>query len=363
MEHVGIDLGSRRSAVCRVDEQGTIVRELTVKTMEIASFLERLPGGSRIVLESCAESRKVALMGRDAGHEVRVVPTSLVRALGVGARKIKTDKRDAATLALTSFRLGDELPHVHIRSDRAAALQDLVSTRASLVSTRTTMINFVRAQMRKALLPKPKSTPKTLTRVLREEMDVVPPTIASHLEVIDKLNEEIDALEELLKDQAKAEDTSRLRQIPGVGPIVSVAFVAAVDDPKRFANGGKLASYVGLSPGENTTGGKVRRTGIVAAGQPLLRKLLIQAAHVILWSCKTRGPMAVWAHDLAARSGTKVAVCALARRLAVVMWAMLRDGSRYEPNKTRSRHPRPAELRRDAVVAELADVLQEGATA
>jgi hypothetical protein len=98
-----------------------------------------------------------------------------------------------------------------------------------------------------------------------------------------------------------------------------------------------VASYIGLSPGENTTGGNVRRTGIIAAGQRQLRGLLVQAAHVMLNARKTREPMAEWALELERRRGRKVAVCALARRLAVVMWAMLRDGTRYDPTQTRSR--------------------------
>jgi transposase len=98
-----------------------------------------------------------------------------------------------------------------------------------------------------------------------------------------------------------------------------------------------------LNPGENTTGGKVRRTGIVAAGQKQLRGLLVQAAHSMCNARKAREPMAQWALELERRRGRKVAVCALARRLAIVMWAMLRDGTRYEPTMTRPReHSSPA---------------------
>lgn len=339
MEHTGIDLGASRSAICVVSSEGAVLFERTIPTGDIDLFLAKRPR-SRVAIESCAESRVVAIRAHDRGHDVRVVPTSFVRSLGVGTRRIKTDKRDARSLAIASFRLGDELPHVHIRSDEAAAIQELVRARSSLVSQRTMAINFVRAQLRKALLGQgPRRTAKTFCAGVRELVgEESSLEVSAHLTTIDVLNEQIEALEKKMKEVAEAsESATRLRKITGVGPIVSLAFLAAIADPKRFASGSHLASYIGLSPGENTTGGKIRRTGIIAAGQRQLRGLLVQAAHVMLNARKTREPMAQWALELESRRGRKVAVCALARRLAIVMWAMLRDGTCYEPNLTRSR--------------------------
>jgi hypothetical protein len=79
---------------------------------------------SRVAIESCAESRLVAIRAREQGHDVRVVPSVFVRSLGIGTHRIKTDERDAKNLAIAAFLLGDELPHIHIRSDNAAALHD-----------------------------------------------------------------------------------------------------------------------------------------------------------------------------------------------------------------------------------------------
>jgi transposase len=165
-------------------------------------------------------------------------------------------------------------------------------------------------------------------------------TTESYLEVIDKLNEQIASLEKQMGLLAKGEEAARLQKITGVGPIVALAFLSVIDDPKRFKSGSNVASYIGLSPGENTTGGFIRRTGVIAAGQQQMRSLLVQAAHSMLNARKTREPMAAWAHDLALRRGRKLATCALARRLAIVMWAMLRDGSAYHPAKTKPREPR-----------------------
>jgi transposase len=347
MEHVGIDLGASRSSICRLSSGGNIIEQCEVKTSDLERLFAKWPAGSRVLLETCSESRKVALMARER-HEVRVVPTSMVRALGVGARGIKTDKRDAQNLAMASHRLGDQLPHVHIRSEEAAGLQDLVRGRASFVQMRTSAINFVRSQMRRELLPRVRATPETLTRRVREAGCETTIAMTTHLEIIDRLNEQIAALDKQLAALAKSEAPARLQKIAGVGPIVALAFIATVDDPKRFESAAHLASYVGLSPGESTTGGRVRRTGLIAAGQQQLRALLVQAAHSMLNSRRTREPMAAWAHELTLKRGRKLATCALARRLAVVMWAMLRDGTPYKPTMTKPRAPRapanPAEL-------------------
>ena len=151
MDQIGIDLGSRSSSICIVDSEGKVRRETTVATRELVAFLAALPP-SRVVTESCAESRLVALRTKEHGHEVCVVPTHFVRAMGVGKRGIKTDKRDARVLALASFRMGDELPSIHLKSDEASRAQWLLRGRAQLIEMRTAAVNFVRSQMRAELL-------------------------------------------------------------------------------------------------------------------------------------------------------------------------------------------------------------------
>lgn len=341
MQHVGIDLGSRQSSICIVDEKGQEKHKATLKTAELAAFFERLET-SRIAIESCAESRVVALMAKDAGHDVRIVPTKFVRSLEIGARRIKTDARDARALAMASFRLGDELPHIHIRSDESNVLHDLVQARASFVKARTASINFVRGHLRKNLLGHVSRRSRTFEASVRKVLnDKVPIEVSTHLALIASINEQVAVLDKVMSKHAKSETATRLQAITGVGPIVALTFIAAVDDPHRFESASRLASYVGLSPGENTTGGRIKRTGIIAAGQSMLRALLVQAAHSMMNARRSREPMADWAAALQTRSNRKRAACALARRLAVVMWAMLRDGARYDPSMTRPRHPRP----------------------
>ena len=344
MNHIGIDLGSRTSSICVIGGDGMVRQQLVKDTQELERWFATIET-SWISLESCAESRLVAIAAIAAGHEVRVVPTKFVRSLGVGQRGIKTDKRDALNLARASSRMAETLPSIHIKGDAAVEARMLLKSRAQLISIRTRLINFVRSKMREALEPPMKCTTKCFAERLRSEHPkfVARPAIAAQLAVLDTIQSQLGELDEAIKVLASSEAPERLQKIPGVGPVIAVAFIAALDDPHRFTSAAAVASYFGLSPGENTTGGKIRRTGIVASGESMTRALLLQGAHSMMNTRRTREPLACWAEELQLRKGRKLAVVALARRMVVVMWAMLRDGTRYNPvlNKPRPRHVKP----------------------
>ena len=145
MEHLAIDLGSRKSQVCVRAADGTILDERKLATAELGTYLGGRPP-SRVIVETCAESFRVADLARAAGHEVRVVPATLVRTLGVGARKTKNDRRDAQTLSEVSCRI--DLPSVHIPSAVSRERKTICGMRETLVSARTQVINCTRGWLR-----------------------------------------------------------------------------------------------------------------------------------------------------------------------------------------------------------------------
>jgi transposase len=118
---------------------------------------------------------------------------------------------------------------------------------------------------------------------------------------------------------------------PGVAVIVAATFVSVVDDAKRFRNAHAVSAYLGLVPGENTTGGKQRLGSITKHGNVHARAMLVQSAWQILRAGDPDDPLRRWAADLAKTRGKKIAAVALARRLAGVLWAMWRDGTVYDP--------------------------------
>lgn len=141
MDHVAIDLGGRESQLCVRRANGTIVEERRVLTRQLPKVLAALPP-SQVIVETCAEAFAIADAARAAQHDVCVVPATLVKTLGVGARGVKTDRRDAQVLSEVSSRI--VLPSVHIPSLQARELKSLTGARELLIETRTAFINNVR---------------------------------------------------------------------------------------------------------------------------------------------------------------------------------------------------------------------------
>jgi transposase len=156
------------------------------------------------------------------------------------------------------------------------------------------------------------------------------------LAVLDALKPQIAALNRQLLTEAKANAMCRrLMTVPGVGPITSLGFVAAIDDHTRFASSHRVQSYLGLTPGENSSSERQRKTGITKAGPASLRRTLIQAAWAA-WFRRAEEPMVRWAQQIAERRGRCIAVVALARKIAGIMFALMRDGTEYSARRSRT---------------------------
>ncbi len=147
---------------------------------------------------------------------------------------------------------------------------------------------------------------------------------------MDELNDQIAECDRKVETLCAREPTiAMLKTAPGVGTVVAAAFVSVVDDAHRFQSAHQLESYLGLAPSENTSG--QRRIGAITKhGNAYMRSLLVQSALSIL-RLKKADPLKEWGRAVMARRGLKVAVVALARRLAGVLWAMWRNGTVYEP--------------------------------
>src|SRR5712672_2770806 len=145
MEHCAIDLGGRKSQVCVRASDGQLLHEERLETASLKRYLQGIPR-CRVVMETCAEAFGIADAALALGHEVRVVPATLVRSLGVGARKTKTDRRDARALSEVSCRI--DLPSVHIPSARSREWKSICGMHDALVSARTKLINNLRGWLR-----------------------------------------------------------------------------------------------------------------------------------------------------------------------------------------------------------------------
>ena len=334
MDYVAIDLGARKSQICVRSADGQILEEKRWPTKDLDTYLAGRPT-SRVIVETCAEAFCVADAARKLGHETRVVPATLVKTLGVGARRLKTDLRDARALSEVSSRI--DLPSVHIPRTESRDRKTMCGMREALIGARTKIINTVRGWLR--------SRGRRIERggkaSLRQRVEVawegqLPSYVDRQLKLIEVLNTQIAEADAEMKSWATADETcTRLMTVPGVGPLTALRFVAALDDVTRFESAHQVESYLGLVPGESSSSERQQRLSITKAGPRALRWVLVQAAWALHLRCRRPEaiPLQLWAHRIEQRRGRRTAIIALARKLAGILFALWRDGSVYEGSR------------------------------
>jgi transposase len=258
---------------------GTIVLERKERTALLPTVMQTWEP-SRVVLETSSEAFRVADAAVAAGHEIRVVPSVLAKQLGVGERSLKTDLRDARKLSE-------------------------ISCRTDLRSVHVPLINSVRGWLRTHLEGVRTRYAPTLPTRIREHATARALNVPVHVEhvliAIEMLNVQLKALDTLVEARALANPIClRLMSIPGIGKITSLAFVASIDDVKRFPTAHHVGAYLGLTPGEDSSSQRQRRISITKAGPSLVRFSLVQAAWVILRKYPA-DPIARWGAQIAAR--------------------------------------------------------------
>lgn len=330
MKHVAIDLGGRESQICIRNTDGTIVEERRHLTRLLPQLMKHWEP-SRVILETSAEAFAIADAALGLGHQVRVVPATLVKTLGVGERGVKTDRKDARKLSEVSCRI--DLPSVHVPSELSRRLKSVCGNREELIECRTKLINNARGWLRTQLWRVRTGATATFPARVREHSTTTERCLPDHIErtlsLIEAITTQIRVADSELEQIAKTHPIcQKLMTIPGVGPVTAIRFLAAIDDVTRFRSAHALQSYIGLTPGERSSSETQHRTGITKAGPTKLRRTLVQAA----WCCirsRSEDPMIRWARELAARKHKFIAVVALARKLAGVMFAIWRDGTTY----------------------------------
>lgn len=336
MEHVGIDVHKQESEICVLTGAGEVQRQ-RIRTRRSA-FAQVFEGRARaqVLVEASTESEWVAQALEALGHEVIVADPGYAP-MYPRRRRVKTDRRDAEALAV-ACRQGTYRP-VHRVSAARRALREQLRVRDTLVATRTRTISVIRALARGAGCRIGSGTAEHF--VARLETAALPAALAARLaplrELLAHLAPAIAAADEAVAAVGQAEPmVAQLQSAPGVGPVTSVAFVARLDDVTRFRSAHAAEAYLGLVPGEWSSGGHVRRGHLTKAGDPRTRALLVQAAWSVLRSRRRDArPLQHWAAGIARRRGRRIAVVALARRLAGILFAMWRDDTTYDVTRLR----------------------------
>ena len=335
MEHSAIDLHKKDSQIRIVTEAGEIIDRRVPTRREAFTRLFAERPATRILLEASTESEWVARHLEALGHEVVVADPNYAAMYGTRNRRIKTDDRDVA--ALTDACLRQTYRAIHRRSPARRAVQADLVVRDALVQTRTRLVSTTRALTRAEGLRIPSGAAYTFVSRLRAigMSTALDRTLAPMRAMLELVDEDLDRMDRELTARAHEDaEIARLMTVPGVGPITATAFVTAIDDVRRFHDASQVSSYLGLVPREYSSGERARRGRILRSAQPRVQRLLVQAAWSLWHSTRAEGAaLRAWADNVAQRRGKRVAVIALARRLARILFALWRDRQRYDATR------------------------------
>jgi transposase len=336
MEYGAIDLHTRESEIRIVNAEGAVVFERRIATTRdrlTTAFASRAP--MRILLESGGGSEWVAQHLEGLGHEVVVADPNYTLMYGSRRGRIKTDRRDVAALAEAN-RHGLYRP-AHRVSAAQRDVRRRLRAREQLVHVRRQTINLLRAQLRSEGVRIPTGAAGTFAaRFARSAVSAgVRDAVAPLLELLAALAPLIAQAEQWARSAVRRDAVARrFMTAPGVGPIVALTYRATVDEVGRFAAPGAVAAYLGLVPREMSSGERQRKGAITKAGPSRLRVLLVQSAWCIWRSPRGSGALHAWARRLGERRGKRIAIVAVARRLARMLWAMWRDGCNFDPARS-----------------------------
>lgn len=286
----------------------------------------------RVVMEACATSHYWGRQLRNRGFEVILIPPHYVRPY---VRRNKTDRADCEAL-LEAFRCAGIHP-VAIKSEDQQALLALHRMRSQWLATRTARINALRGLLSEFGLSRPQGATRFLAelpQLLVDEKLALPTNlqrlVRATLEEIAGLEDRIEAVERELTHSVRADPTiEALQQIPGIGVLTATALYASIGNIHTFPSGRHLASWLGLTPREFSSGGRRRLGRISKQGDPYLRMLLIHGARSALLVAQRRSAaeqpltrLQSWALKRAQNGHTNQAAVALANKMARIVWGV-----------------------------------------
>lgn len=335
-ETIGLDLSDKTGTYTVLDEQGEIVRE--GKVVLSRSGIERGFGAGarcRVAIEAGTHSPWLSRQLAELGHEVIVANPRQVKL--ISRNKKKNDREDARLLARLARVDVELLRPVQHRGEQAQADLAILRSRDCLVRARTSLINHARGEVKSAGGRLPKCSAESFAAKARAELPrMLAAALLPILATIEQLSRQIEEHRQKLECAAERyPETQVLRRIKGVGPLTSLAFVLTLEEPGRFSKSRSVGAFLGLTTRQADSGESQPALRITKAGDPLLRRLLVQSAHYILGRYGPDCDLRRWGLRLAGDGSNKIrkrkAVVAVARKLAVLLHHLWANGVAYEP--------------------------------
>lgn len=336
---VGIDLAKNVFQICALNRANKVIFNRSVTRARLMHEIRQLPQ-TVIAMEACSTAHYWGRKCAELGHEVRLLPAQHVRAF---VRNGKSDAKDALAICEAAER-----PDIHlvpIKSTEQLDLQVLHRARQRYVQMRTALANQIRGIAREYgvyFLQGVRALDRAVPAALEDADNELSASTRSVLQMLLEELHELTAKKATLDRQLQALARShphyeRLLELPGFGPVVASAFIAAIGTGRQFRRGRQVAAWAGLVPRQHSSGGKLQLYGITKNGDRYLRTQLIHGARAVTTWVLNRpqktDPMARWVRQLVARRGKNKAVVALANKMARIGWAVIGHDEPYRPEK------------------------------
>src|SRR5262249_51358971 len=328
---IGLDIAKNVFQVHGIDAAEKVVVRKQRRRGQVTKFFAALPP-CLVGMEACATAHYWARELRKLGHQVRLMPAKDVKAY---VKRNKNDAADAEAICEAVRRPTMRFVGVKSAEQQGRLMQH--RTRDLLMRQRTQVINALRAHMAELgiVAAQGREGLKTLLAIIANEAGERLPVdaraslivLAAQLQALQTM---IGSIEKRIVVQHRAsEESKRVASIPGIGFLGASAITATVTDPSVFRSGRDFAAWIGLVPGQDSTGGKQKLGPISKQGDRYLRRLLVVGAHAILRRAKKSPQNYPWLTQLLARRPFRVVAIALANKMARVAWALLARGGTY----------------------------------
>lgn len=334
---VGVDLAKQVIQVHAVDAAGRAQVRRALARKNFMDWCAQLPAGCLVVMEACTGAHHWARRLAQLGLQVRLIAPHLVAPYRLQGRRGKNDANDAAAVCEAASR--PQMHFVPVKSVHQQAILAVHTQRQGLMGERTASINRIRAMLAEfgSVLPvSPEKLRQKLPEVLEDASNELPGQVRQMLmralEHWRSLDEFISQCDQQIKLHARQDPRARqAQQLLGIGPLGASAVVASVAEFGQFESGRQFACWLGLTPSQNSSGGKARLGGITKQGDRYLRMLLVQGAKSVVHLGKPREDrLWRWVQQLKERVGWQKAAVALAAKNARILWAMFSRGQDYE---------------------------------
>jgi transposase len=326
---IGMDTSKHVFQLHGVNATEMPVLRKKLRRKEMEAFFEKL-APTVIAIEACGASHHWARLLQSFGHTVKLIPPQLVKPY---VKRGKNDAADAEALCEAMSRPTMRFVPVKTAEQQAALM--LVGVRDRLIRTRTQLANAIRGYAAEFGLTAATGRAHLVPLLERIEGDENLPALARELFTIQAkeyahLQAQVDEVEAKVAAWHRADECSRrLAKIPGVGPIGAVLLKMKTPDPAQFRSGRQFAAWIGLTPKDHSTAGKVRLGVITRAGDEGLRSVLVVGATAVIRHALRGGKASPWLAELLKRKSPKLAAVALANKMARIAWKMMLTGEAY----------------------------------